>query len=146
MTKLDWDRERRDRAAREKGTVRAGGHTGRAVPPSDKLVDRLVRLGYIGPRPGTAALARELIRIEQQPLKKLDRALDQLYGQPSHTWADELPRLWADLRTAYQREESDINASSAKARTKWDRELELTKERRRLEGRLRKMEKKLNEE
>jgi len=154
VTKLDWDRERRDRAAREKGSTRAQVQIGRAVPASDKLVDRLVRLGYTGPRPATAALARELIRKAQEGdgqetsatdaeyLSGVARAIDRLIGQPTHTWADELPRLFSDLTDAYKREDAKIKASRALTTTKWDRELVLTRERMRLERRLRKMQSK----
>jgi hypothetical protein len=148
MTKLDWDRERRDRTAREKGTTRGPGGVIRAAPASDKLVERLVKLGYRGPRPATTAQAHALIReararqeaSESKRLREVAAAIERLAAQPRETWAGEVPTLRARLRAAYKREADAIEASRAQTTTKGDRELSLTKEHMRLKRWLRKLE------
>lgn len=127
------------------------------MPASDKLVDRLVKLGYKGPRPATAAQAHALIREARkrqdasgptlaaaQPLDEVAAAIERLASQPEPTWVTELPKLQAELRVAYQRESETIAASRAKTTKKWELDLRLTQEHMRLKRRLKKLQLRLD--
>ena len=149
--KLDWDRVERERRLAKHGGERANLEHIRAVPASDKVVARLVALGYSGKRPATSAEARELIRklrkapaaseTRAAPLGDVEVLIDEFARFGTRARFDGQV-LGAKLKDAYERELASIESSRAKATTKWNRVLELTSQHMRLKGRLEKARRK----
>jgi hypothetical protein len=116
MTKLDWERSRREEIVARQGAERAESpRVARAVYASDAVISRLQDCGYSGKRPETAAMAQHILRL-LRPLGVTHTQIEKAASLVGQGRIDALAELAIRLDSNYEVQWRRVPKDSDKGR------------------------------
>ena len=119
MAKLNWERANKETTIATKGSVRTSIMRFSAIPPTDKAVERLHKIGYSGKRPPTRGALSKLLKEwapEWSGIKP--RQMVRLRSLGGEERRNEARRLLTKLEERYSEKAQHIDARTAKGKTR----------------------------